>query len=244
VRDSTPGEARDAATLSVVIPAYNEEATIAGILDRVHAVEGISKEIIVVDDCSSDRTRELIEGELRERIGQVICHEKNQGKGAALRTGIRHATGRFVIIQDADLEYDPEDYHTVLEPLLSGRADVCYGSRYLPASGRRVYPYWHTQVNKFLTWLSNMFTNLNLTDMETCYKCFRREVIQSVDIVENRFGFEPEVTAKISRMPGLRICEVAVSYEARTYEAGKKIGWKDGVRALWCIFKYNVLRRS
>jgi glycosyltransferase involved in cell wall biosynthesis len=227
--------------LSVVIPCYNEAATIEGILAAVRGAPWPDMEIIVVDDCSTDGTRDLLNGRLNARVDRLVLHEKNQGKGAALRSGIRAATGDIVIIQDADLEYDPNEYPKVLAPIVEGRADVVYGSRFMGAAPHRVLYYWHSVGNGVLTVLSNMFTNLNLTDMETCYKAFRREVIQSITIEENRFGFEPEITAKVAKM-GLRVYEVGISYYGRTYAEGKKIGYKDGFRAIYCIFKYNLFR--
>ena len=226
--------------ITVVIPCYNEVSTIEAILDAVRASEIRDKEIVVVDDASSDGTRE----KLRSFEGQpglrVIFHERNQGKGAALRTGFRAATGDVVIVQDADLEYDPKEYPKLLAPIRAGKADVVYGSRFAGGESHRVLYFWHYAANKLLTLCSNMFTNLNLTDMETCYKAFRREVIQKIDLREGRFGFEPEVTAKVARM-GCRIYEVGISYSGRTYAEGKKIGWRDGLRALWCILRYNLL---
>ena len=228
--------------LSVVIPCYNEAATIERLVEAVRNAPWPQIELIVVDDGSTDGTRALLEGALRPRIDQLLLHDSNRGKGAALRTGIHGATGDFVIVQDADLEYDPRDYPAVLAPLVDGRADVVYGSRFLGGAPHRVLYFWHSVGNGFLTLLSNMFTDLNLTDMETCYKAFRREVIQSIEIEEDRFGFEPEVTAKVARL-GCRIYEVGISYSGRTYAEGKKIGYRDGFRAIWCILKYNLLRR-
>lgn len=237
--------------LSIVIPAYNEARTIHLILDRISAVtllENIEKEIVIVDDCSSDKTDEAIRNYQQANPSLPIKyfkHEVNKGKGAALHTGIKESTGDYLIIQDADLEYDPEEYNLLLKPVLRGEADVVYGSRFMGGSPHRILFFWHTIGNKFvLTFLSNMFTNLNLTDMETCYKLFKTPVIQSLNLREKRFGFEPEVTAKISRVPKIRIYEVGISYYGRTYEEGKKIGWKDGVRAIYCIFKYNIFSRK
>ena len=226
--------------ISVVIPCYNEASTIETILDAVQASEIQDKEIIVVDDASTDASREKLRG-LEGRPGlRVIYHEKNRGKGAALRTGFQAATGDVVIVQDADLEYDPGEYPKLLAPIRAGRADVVYGSRFAGGESHRVLYFWHYAANKLLTLFSNMFTNLNLTDMETCHKAFRREVIQKIDLREDRFGFEPEVTAKVARM-GCRIYEVGISYSGRTYAEGKKIGWRDGLRALWCVIRYNLL---
>jgi glycosyltransferase involved in cell wall biosynthesis len=231
---------KPAARLSIVIPCYNERETIAQILERVcRAAPAHAKEIIVVDDCSTDGTRQLLAGELGARVDRLILHEANGGKGAALRSGIEAATGEIVIIQDADLEYDPAEYEKLVEPILDGRADVVFGSRFISGGSRRVLYFWHYVGNRALTLLSNVFTNLNLSDMETCYKVFRREVVQAIRIEEDRFGFEPEITAKVARLK-CRIYEVGISYYGRTYEEGKKIGWRDGVSALRCILKYNL----
>jgi len=227
--------------LSVVIPCYNEVKTIAEILAAVLSTETFVLEVIVVDDYSTDGTRALLEGELSEQIDELILHPVNRGKGAALRSGIEKATGDIVIIQDADLEYDPTEYPGLVAPIVAGKADVVYGSRFIGAEPHRVLYFWHRLGNGLLTLLSNMCTNLNLTDMETCYKVFRREIIQSIAIEEDRFGFEPEVTAKLARM-NIRIFEVGISYYGRTYQDGKKIGWRDGVSALYCIIKYNFFR--
>jgi len=227
--------------LSVVIPCYNEASTIEAIIDVVIGAPYEKKEIIVVDDCSVDGTRDILRTRIAPKVDRIIYHEVNQGKGAALRSGIREATGDIVIIQDADLEYDPNEYPQIIAPILQGRADVVFGSRFMGGQAHRVVYYWHRVGNGFLTLLSNMFTNLNLTDMESCYKAFKREIIQSIDIEENRFGFEPEITAKIAKKH-CRIYEVGISYYGRTYEEGKKIGWKDGLSALRCILKYNLFR--
>lgn len=224
--------------LSIIIPCYNEKSTIENIVDAVNAAPYPDKEIIIVDDFSTDGTREILPG-IESRVSRIIYHDFNQGKGAALRTGFEHATGDVVIIQDADLEYDPNEYGLLVEPIQQGRADVVYGSRFMGAAPHRVLYFWHRVGNGLLTLLSNMFTNLNLTDMETCYKVFRREVIQSIKIEEDRFGFEPEITAKLARLD-VRIFEVGISYYGRTYAEGKKVGWKDGIRAIYCIVKYNL----
>jgi len=224
--------------LSVVIPVYNEVATILGVIERVRAVN-VDKEIIVVDDCSTDGTRKLLQN--IEAADLIRYHDVNQGKGAALRTGFASASGDVVVVQDADLEYDPIEYLKMLQPIVDGRADVVYGSRFAGGECHRVLYFWHSLGNRFLTLLSNAVTNLNLTDMETCYKMFRREVIQGIEIQENRFGFEPEITAKIAARR-YRVYEVGISYSGRTYEEGKKIGWRDGLRAIWCIVKYRPRR--
>ena len=232
-------------TLSVIIPAYNEGKTIHRILERVIAVDlhGIKKEIIIVNDCSKDNTLEAVQNFISSHNYtnlRLVSHEVNKGKGAAIRTGIQSATGNWVIVQDADLEYDPQEFYILLAPILNGFADVVYGSRFMGGKPHRILFFWHSIGNKFLTFLSNVFTNLNLTDMETCYKMFRADYIKQINLKENRFGFEPEVTAKISRIENVRIYEVGISYYGRTYAEGKKIGWKDGVRTLWCIMKYNI----
>lgn len=229
--------------LSVVIPCYNEIGTIEEIVRAVEQSPYPNKEIIIIDDCSHDGTREKLKNNIASSSVdvKVLYHDKNMGKGAALRTGFSAATGDIVIIQDADLEYDPIQYPQIIEPILQGKADVVFGSRFMGGQPHRVVYYWHRVGNGVLTLLSNMFTNLNLTDMETCYKAFRREVIQQIIIEENRFGFEPEITAKVAKLH-CRIYEVGISYYGRTYEEGKKIGWKDGIRALFCIVKYNLFR--
>lgn len=234
--------------LSIIIPAYNEEATIHLILDRVKAVEltgGINKELIIVNDCSSDDSEGAINRYIEANPDldiKYFAHKVNKGKGAALHTGISKASGEYLIIQDADLEYDPREYNQLLVPVLRGEADVVYGSRFKGDNPHRILFFWHTLGNQFLTFMSNMMSNLNLSDMETCYKLFNTEMIQGLTLREKRFGFEPEVTAKISRLPNIRIYEVGISYYGRTYEEGKKIGWKDGVRAIYCILKYGLFR--
>ncbi len=225
--------------LSVVIPCYNERTTLGPLLDRVRASGVGDLEIVVVDDCSTDGTRELLQSGLEKQADRVIYHDRNQGKGAALRTGFAAATGEIVLVQDADLEYDPKEYPRLLRPILDGQADVVFGSRFSGGEAHRVLYFWHYLGNRFLTLLSNAMTNLNLTDMEVCYKAFRREVIERIRIEEDRFGFEPEITAKIAKL-GCRVFEVGISYSGRTYGEGKKIGWRDGVRAVWCILKYNL----
>jgi glycosyltransferase involved in cell wall biosynthesis len=236
--------------LSIIIPVYNEEKSVHLILDKVLSVElinGIEKELIIVNDCSTDKTGEVLERYVYEHKSddiKLFHHEVNKGKGAALHTGISKATGDYLIIQDADMEYDPNEYNKLLRPVIDGFADVVYGSRFEGGNPHRILFFWHSIGNKFLTFLSNMFTNLNLTDMETCYKMFDTKTIQSLNLKENRFGFEPEVTAKISRVKGIRIYEVGISYYGRTFEDGKKIGWKDGMRAIYCILKYNIWDRK
>ncbi len=227
--------------ISVVIPCFNERATLEQLIDRVRGTGVPEVEIVLVDDCSTDGTRELLREKLEPRIDQVIYHERNQGKGAALRTGFAAARGDIVLVQDADLEYDPREYPKLLQPILDGQADVVFGSRFMGGGAHRVLYFWHYVGNRFLTLLSNAFTNLNLTDMEVCYKVFRREVLQQIRIEEDRFGFEPEITARVAKL-GCRVFEVGISYSGRTYREGKKIGWRDGVRAVVCILKYNLQR--
>jgi len=227
--------------VSIVVPCFNEKNSILEIVEAVIGSPVPNKEIIVVDDCSTDGTRDILQQQIEPLVDKIIYHEKNKGKGAALRTGISNVTGDIVVIQDADLEYNPKEYSILLEPFIEGKADVVYGSRFMGGRPHRVLYYWHSLGNIFLTTLSNMFTNINLTDMETCYKVFRREIIQSIKIEENRFGFEPEITAKIAKL-GCKIYEVGISYSGRTYKEGKKISWKDGIHAIYCILKYNIFR--
>ncbi|MDI9874312.1 glycosyltransferase family 2 protein [Flectobacillus rivi] len=233
--------------LSVVIPAYNEEKTIKSVLTKlstVELIENIQMELLVVNDCSKDNTEKEVDSFIKENPSvdiKYFKHEVNKGKGAALHTGIKNATGQYLIVQDADLEYDPQEFNILIKPITDGHADIVYGSRFMGGNAHRILFFWHTIGNKLLTFLSNMFSNLNLTDMETCYKLFRTDLIQSLALKEKRFGFEPEVTAKISKIKGIRIYEVGVSYYGRTYEEGKKINWKDGFRALYCIVKYGLM---
>jgi glycosyltransferase involved in cell wall biosynthesis len=227
--------------ISVVMPVYNERQTIHKIIEKVQQVN-LEKEIIIVDDCSTDGTRECLE-ELKDDTIKIFYHERNKGKGAALQTGFNHVSGDIVIIQDADLEYDPDEYHRLIRPIVSGQADVVYGSRFLSGSERRVLFFWHYVGNKLLTYLSNIITNLNLSDMETCYKVFRSDILKKIRIEQNRFGFEPEFTVKIAKEK-LRVYEVGISYYGRDYAEGKKIGWKDGVAALWCLLKYNFFSKT
>jgi len=225
--------------LSVIIPCYNEKTYIQEIIKKVQDAPIANIEIIVIDDCSTDGTREILKNEIEPNVTKVIYHEKNTGKGAALRSGFKEATGDIVIIQDADLEYNPDDYGKLIRPIVENKADVVYGSRFIGSHEHRVLWYWHTLGNRMLTLLSNMLTNVNLSDMETCYKVFRKEILDQLTLKENRFGIEPEITAKIAKLK-CRIYDVGISYSGRTYEQGKKIGWKDGVYAIYCIFKYNL----
>ena len=238
--------------LSIIIPAYNEEKTICQILQKimdVHLIRQIKKEVIIIDDCSTDRTitvvKEYMEGYIDMDMEiKILQHSINQGKGAAIHTGIGNATGDCLLIQDADLEYDPGEYNTLLKPMVSGNADIVYGSRFMGGNAHRILFFWHSIGNAVLTFLSNMFSNLNLTDMETCYKLFRTSIIKQINLEENRFGFEPEVTQKIARIPGIRIYEVGISYYGRTYAEGKKIGWKDAFRTFFCILKYSLFNNQ
>jgi glycosyltransferase involved in cell wall biosynthesis len=235
-------------TLSIVIPVYNEENTVTRILDQVLDVKligDLEKEIIVVNDCSTDDTLGVLDSYISDHANidlELISQDENRGKGAALHRGIAKASGEYLIIQDADLEYDPQDYNSLLGPMLNGHADVVYGSRFMGGKPHRILFFWHTIGNRVLTLLSNMFNDLNLTDMETCYKLFRTDVIKSLELCESRFGFEPEVTAKISRIDSIRLYEVGIAYYGRTYAEGKKINWKDGFQAIWCIFRYGLFK--
>lgn len=236
--------------LSIIIPAYNEGKTIDLILDKikqVYLMKNVEKEVIIVNDCSKDNTEQVVQTYILnnpELAIKCLRHEKNMGKGAAIHTGIAHATGEYLLVQDADLEYDPDEYNTLLKPILNGFADVVYGSRFMGGNPHRILFFWHSIGNWMLTCLSNIFSNLNLTDMETCYKVFRTDIIQRINLQERRFGFEPEVTIKVAKIPDLRIYEVGISYYGRTYKEGKKIGWKDGVRTIFCILKYSLFNNN
>lgn len=230
-------------SVTIIIPVFNEKETIQQIIQKVKQAKTfhLEKEIIIVNDCSSDGTDKVLDGVIDSNIN-IFHHSKNQGKGAALRTGFSKATGDIVIIQDADMEYDPNEYEILLEPIIYGKADVVFGSRFISSRPHRVLYFWHYLGNKLLTFTSNMFSNLNLTDMETCYKVFKRHILLSIQLKENRFGFEPEITAKIAKIKNIHIYEVGISYHGRSYDEGKKIGWKDGVKAMYCIFKYNLFK--
>lgn len=240
----------DIKVLSIIIPAYNEEDTIVEILDRVFSVqliEGIQMEVIVVNDNSQDNTGQIVESYLTKHPDlnmRYEAHEINRGKGAAIRTGFKSASGEYVVVQDADLEYDPNEFNILLSPVIKAGADVVYGSRFMGGRAHRILFFWHSIGNKFLTFLSNAFTDLNLTDMETCYKLIKKDILDGISLVENRFGFEPEITAKLSRIKGIKLYEVGISYYGRTYAEGKKIGWKDGFRAIYCIVKYNTFSKK
>lgn len=235
-------------TLSIIIPTYNEDKTIEKILNKIKDVKlkyDIEKSVIIVNDCSEDNTTNIVKNYIENNTTLKIkyfSHKTNRGKGAAIQTGISEAKGDYIIIQDADLEYDPNEYNRLLKPIVSGYADIVYGSRFVGSNPHRILFFWHSIGNKFLTLLSNAFTNLNLTDMETCYKLFKTDILKSINLKEKRFGFEPEVTAKIAKIPNIKIYEIGISYYGRTYDEGKKIKWKDGVKAIWCIFRYNIFK--
>ncbi len=230
--------------ISILIPCYNEESTIKKIIENINKNTEFEKEIIVIDDGSTDSTRTILQTELKNQVTHLILNDQNYGKGYSIRRGITKAEGDYILIQDADLEYDPTDYHKLIKPIKNGIADVVYGSRFIGGDEKRVLFFWHTVGNKFLTFLSNIFTNLNLSDMEVCYKVFKTDLIKNIDLKENRFGFEPEVTAKISKIKDIRIYEVGISYMGRTYKEGKKITWKDGFSALRCILYYNIFSKN